>query len=90
VTRFALFTLLGLNVLAFLLFGFDKVRSKRKGRRTSEATLLLFSWLGGFVGGWWGMSVFRHKTRKTSFRVRMVLATLLSPVWLLVWYALVR
>lgn len=80
--------LLVLNVLAFFLFGFDKRRARGAGRRTPEATLLLVSWLGGFVGGWWGMSVFRHKTKKTSFRVKMILATLLSPGWLLAWHGL--
>jgi uncharacterized membrane protein YsdA (DUF1294 family) len=77
-----------LSVVTFLVFGWDK-RKARNGRwRTPEATLLLLAWLGGFVGAWWGMKVFRHKTRKTSFRVKMLLATILSPAWLVLYYAL--
>jgi uncharacterized membrane protein YsdA (DUF1294 family) len=84
----ALLLLLALNLVTFLLFGWDKRRARRQGWRTPESTLLGFSWLGGFLGGWWGMRVFRHKTRKMSFRVKMVLATLLSPLWLAVWFYL--
>lgn len=85
--RAALLTLAALNTFAFFLFGFDKHRARNGGRRTPETTLLFFSWLGGFLGGWWAMSFFRHKTRKVSFRLKMALVTLLSPVWLLVVHA---
>jgi len=76
----------GVNVFTFLLFGWDKWKAGRGGWRVPEAQLLLASALTGAVGGWLAMSVFRHKTRKTSFRVKMMLATLVNGAWLWLWW----
>ncbi len=75
------------NVAAVVAFGFDKLQSKRqKARRIPERVLLWLMFFGGLLGGWFAMSFFRHKTIKRSFRVKAVLVTLLSPVWLLVYW----
>jgi len=74
-----------INLIAFFAFGVDKRRARLGKRRTPESTLLLLSWLTGMVGGWAGMKVFRHKTKKTSFRLKMVLVTVVNPAWLLLW-----
>jgi uncharacterized membrane protein YsdA (DUF1294 family) len=75
------------NIATFVVFGLDKIQSKRKAaRRIRERTLLGFMFLGGLIGGWVAMSLFHHKTVKRSFRVKAILCTLLSPVWLLVWW----
>ncbi len=82
-------TLLG--VATFLAYGVDKRRAKSaKGRRVPERTLHQLSWFGGVVGGWLGRRVFRHKTRKRGFAVRLVLATLLhlTIAGTLAWLAL--
>ena len=73
------------NAVTFLAFGLDKWKARRGGRRTPEARLLLLMFLSGFVGGWLGSSVFRHKTVKTSFRLKMLAVTVLNPVWPLLW-----
>ena len=77
------------NVWTFLAFGVDKWRAKRGRRRIPEARLLLLMWLTGFVGGWLGSHLFRHKTVKRSFRLKMVFVTGLNPVWplLYLWWA---
>jgi len=76
-----------INIATLVVFGLDKIQSKRKrARRISERTLLGFMFFGGLVGGWVAMSLFRHKTVKRSFRWKAILCTLLSPVWLLVWW----
>lgn len=75
------------NVAAVVAFGVDKVQSRRqKARRIPERVLLWLMFFGGLLGGWFAMSFFRHKTIKRSFRVKAVLVTLLSPVWLLVYW----
>lgn len=71
--------LLGWSLLAsawvFVLFGFDKVRSRQGGaRRISEATLCWMSALGGWPGGLIGLSLFRHKSAKASFLLKFALA----------------
>ena len=68
------------NLVTFGLFGFDKLKARMGGWRISEATLVGASALTGTVGGWLGMSVFRHKTAKTSFRTKMVVASIVDAV----------
>ena len=68
--------LAAVNAATFFLFGWDKWMAVRGKRRVPEARLLLFTLAMGAVGAWIGVRVFRHKTRKTSFRIPLVLATL--------------
>ncbi len=70
-----------MNVVTFVAFGLDKSRAAKGRRRVPEATLLGLSWATGLVGGWLGMMVFRHKTSKLGFKLKMVLATLLNLLW---------
>lgn len=60
--------LLAVNSFGFLLYGADKFFARKGWRRVSEADLLLYTVVGGTMGTWLGMRVFRHKTRKQSFR----------------------
>jgi uncharacterized membrane protein YsdA (DUF1294 family) len=74
--------LIAINVLAFVMYGLDKAFSKQKGsRRIPERSLLWLARLGGGVGCWLGMVVFRHKTKHTQFKV-------LVPIWTIVWCVL--
>ena len=73
------------NLVTFVMFGVDKRRARLGAWRIPEATLIGLSFATGFVGGWLAMRTFRHKTRKTSFRVKMVLVTVFNLAWLLVW-----
>ena len=70
--------LAAVNLAAFLAFGWDKWAAKRGARRVPEARLLLFAALLGAPGAWLGVNVFRHKTVKTRFRIRLVLVTVLN------------
>ena len=74
--------LLGINLLAFLLYSFDKLQAKRGGGRISERTLLFLALLGGGPGGLASMFLLRHKIRKPLFRY---LVPLLSLIWLFLW-----
>jgi len=57
-----------INVLSFVLFAVDKFQAKSKGWRISEKVLLTLSALGGAVGGWFAMEIFRHKTKTPVFK----------------------
>ena len=72
----------------FLLFGFDKWRAGRGGRRVAEASLFWVSALGGWPGGAIAQQVLRHKTRKWDFQAAFwCLAVLNVAIFvLLVWY----
>lgn len=57
------------NVIAFLMYGVDKWNAKKGLRRIPEKTLLAIAIIGGSVGAYMGMQVFRHKTKKPKFYI---------------------
>jgi len=65
-----------LNMIGFVLMCSDKKRAKRGEWRIKESTLWLVAILGGAIGGYIGMRVFRHKTKHTSFAVLFPLIAL--------------
>ena len=68
-----------INLVGFVLYALDKAKSKRKGsRRIPERVLLWAARLGGGVGCWLGMMLFRHKTKHVRFKV-------LVPLWTVLW-----
>ena len=70
-----------INILAFLLYGLDKMLSKTQARRIPERTLLWLARIGGGGGCWLGMTVFRHKTKHDQFKK-------LVPLWTVIWIVL--
>lgn len=87
-----------INLVAFLIFGLDKWKAKRKEknekvRRVPEKNLLLLAALGGSVGALLAMRVFRHKTLHRAFRfgVPLILALqLLIPFGLWLYFSVIR
>jgi uncharacterized membrane protein YsdA (DUF1294 family) len=76
---------LGSNTLALLGFAWDKLMARLGRRRVRESSLLWLTFLG-CIGAWCAMSLFRHKTRKGSFRWRAFWCTLMNPLWLALWW----
>src|SRR4051812_20182537 len=70
--------LLCANLYTFIVFAWDKRCAVKGFRRVSEFHLLSMGALGGWIGGLAAMLLFRHKTAKTSFRVKFFLAVLVS------------
>ena len=64
-----IYWLILVNLVAFILYGADKSFAKKGARRIPEKTLLLWAWLGGSIGAFLGMQVFRHKTKKPKFYI---------------------
>lgn len=56
------------SVVAFAAYGLDKSAARRGAPRISEQTLLLLGLVGGWPGALIAQQLFRHKTRKRSFR----------------------
>jgi uncharacterized membrane protein YsdA (DUF1294 family) len=56
----------------------DKRRAIRGQWRIREETLLIWAVFGGWIGGIWAMRKFRHKTSKTSFIARYVVAVVVN------------
>lgn len=76
------------NLVSFAMFGLDKQRARAGQQRIPERALLMSAAISGTVGAWAGMSAFRHKTAKRSFRMRMVAVTTLDATVLALLLAL--
>ena len=61
--------LLVVNLITFFLYGIDKRRAVRKAWRIPESVLICFAAIGGSVGAFLAMLLFRHKTKHTKFTV---------------------
>lgn len=68
ILRVVILYLVAINVVTFLLYGIDKFKAKRLKWRIPESVLLGFAVIGGSVGAWLGMIVWRHKTQHKKFR----------------------
>ena len=75
--------LLLINIVTFIFYFRDKKKSIRGQWRTKEFTLILLSYLGGFVGALLGMYILRHKTQHLKFRILIPLSAIL---WLYILY----
>lgn len=72
--------LITINLIAFILYGVDKKRAIRNEYRISERVLLWMARIGGGIGCWLGIKLFRHKTKHTKFRI-------VVPLWMVIWIA---
>ena len=81
------------SLVAFTGYGLDKAAAKRGASRVSEQTLHLVDVVGGWPGALVAQQMFRHKTRKRSFRrvfwagVVLNLVVLVVLVVVAVWFA---
>jgi uncharacterized membrane protein YsdA (DUF1294 family) len=76
-----------MSLVTFAAFGLDKGKAKRGRWRIPEATLLLLAFLLGAPGAFLGMSFFRHKTQKVSFKAKLVVVGIFNPLWVLAYLA---
>ena len=59
---------LAVNIIAFIVYGIDKLKARKNLWRIPETTLLLLAAIGGSVGAWLGMRVWHHKTMHLKFK----------------------
>lgn len=62
-----IYALFALNLITFIIYGIDKFKAKKTKWRISEATLILLAVIGGSIGAWLGLQVWRHKTQHKKF-----------------------
>ena len=77
-----------MSVVAFAAFGIDKWKAQHHRRRISERTLLWLTALGGSLGAWTGMLIWRHKTlhRKFRYGVPAIFVAQMAAVGYLLFY----
>ena len=71
------------NIIAFSMFFVDKNKAQKRQWRIPEKTLLLIAAIGGSLGAWAGMNLFRHKTQHKKFTILVPLIILVHAVLLL-------
>ncbi len=71
---------LGLNLVTFIIYWFDKWMARANGWRVPEPILWLLALLGGSVGALLAVELLRHKSKKLSFQLVLWLIILLQLV----------
>jgi len=74
------------SAVTFIAFGFDKWKAFRSGQRVSEFALMMLAAFGGWIGGFIGMIVFRHKTAKWTFKFKYASALIPFAAAAWVWW----
>jgi len=78
-----------MSLAAFAAHALDKRAATRNRRRTPESTLHALELLGGWPGALLARHLFRHKTRKRSYRLAFwaIVAAHLAAWALWLWWA---
>ena len=74
-----------INIVLFIMMGFDKWQAKRGKSRVPEIKLFAASIAGGGIGGFLGMVAWHHKIRKARFYF-VFLATTFIHIYFLYQY----
>jgi len=77
---FVLSVFLVWNMITFSLFAWDKRRAVKHKRRIPEWVLISCALLGGGMGAYLAMKLFRHKTKKLKFKLFVPLAVLIACI----------
>lgn len=64
---------IAINAVAFIFMGFDKAAAQSGSYRTPESILFTSALIGGSLGVFLGMHIFRHKIRKAKFNFVLLL-----------------
>lgn len=70
--------LITLNMLTFVIYGFDKRQSIRQGGRVPEIILHLLAAAGATPAALAAQRIFRHKTRKQPFKAIFITIIILQ------------
>lgn len=69
-----------INIITFATYALDKAKAKHGKWRISEKKLLILAFMGGSLGAFLGMHIFKHKVAKGH-----EVFTIGVPVALVVW-----
>ena len=72
-----------INFITFIAFGLDKFFAIKKKWRYKVTTLLGLCFIGGALGGFLAMYLFRHKTNKKAFTIGVPLMLIIQITILL-------
>ncbi|MBQ7907612.1 MAG: DUF1294 domain-containing protein [Clostridia bacterium] len=76
-----LVVLLIMNILTLVLYSYDKVAAATPGRvRIPVYVLLMSTALGGAIGAFASMFLYRHKTQKLYFRIPIIFCLIVQII----------
>lgn len=73
-----------INIITFIIFTLDKIKSIYHKWRFKVSTLLILCFLGGSLGGLLSMYLFRHKTKKNYFTIGIPLIIIIQVLILMI------
>lgn len=82
--------LIAVNILAFIMYGVDKLKARHHWWRIPEWVLLSIATAGGSIGAFIGMKCFHHKTIKPLFRfgvptILLLQIATIAYIWFTYW-----
>ena len=83
--KYILIYLIVINLITFIVFAIDKIYAIKKKWRYKEVSLLGMCFVGGAIGGFLAMYLFRHKTKKKLFVIGVPLIIVIHLVMIL-WF----
>lgn len=83
--KYILIYLIIINLITFIVFALDKIYAIKKKWRYKEASLLGMCFVGGAIGGFLAMYLFRHKTKKKVFVIGVPLMIIIHLV-IILWF----
>ncbi|MCF6138178.1 DUF1294 domain-containing protein [Pseudalkalibacillus berkeleyi] len=78
--------LIVLNLYGIIIMFVDKRKAQRQQWRISEGHLWIVAIIGGAVGIFLGMRMFRHKTKHASFKYGVPMIIAFQAIGILYWY----
>ena len=81
--KYILIYLIVINLITFIVFAIDKICAIKKKWRYKEVSLLGMCLVGGAIGGFLAMHLFRHKTKKKVFVIGVPLIIVIHLVMIL-------
>ncbi len=74
--------LLFINIVTFVIYGWDKKQARKRAWRISELGLLFLALVGGSVASLAAQFYFRHKLNKASFQSKFWIVVFFQIGWL--------
>jgi len=75
---FLILHLISINFITFIAYYYDKIAARKHKWRIPEKTLLALALIGGTPAATMARKIFRHKTKKKSFRIHFWIVILLQ------------
>lgn len=72
-----------LSFIGMIIMGLDKRKARRGDWRIPEKHLWFIAWIGGALGMWLGMYLFRHKTKHLIFKFGFPILTVVQWLFLI-------